>query len=434
MKKELVIDSFKAGKYPQGEFSTAMLNEIANGYDPAKYEAPIMIGHVSDYKGRTMIPAYGWIGKAKVVGENLKLVASEFSQELKDLIKGGYYKKVSAAFFQPNDPNNPNPGKWSLHHLAFLGAIPPAVKGLEGVAFAEVALAEFGESVTFGDLPTALEEVESLASQDTYENIQECFAICLSKIQEAISADTDEETKKTRINLALTDCYSETRKEVDGHFSFVDKVEKMEEKGEQEYSSVKTRLIELAQKIMHRKSRKEQKEMDAKLEQEYKDKITALETQLSEFAEAKRIADEAKAKADAEFAEAEAVKADNALRAEINQFCEENKLNTKKMEDLKIQDLMFNMAKANTSIEFNEGENKVTKTNLEIFKEIAKGFVTAPAGESKEFTEQPKENLSVIEFAEKHYNDNKNKFEGLNKKQAISKILIDITTGKLKKS
>jgi phosphoglycolate phosphatase-like HAD superfamily hydrolase len=55
-------------------------------------------------------------------------------------VEAGRYRYVSASFYPPSDPNNPKPGNWYLRHIGFLGAQPPAVKGL-APAFAEAAAA-----------------------------------------------------------------------------------------------------------------------------------------------------------------------------------------------------------------------------------------------------------------------------------------------------
>ena len=56
---------------------------------------------------------------------------------MEDYVKNGLYKKVSASFYSPESKINPEPGKWSLRHVAMLGAQPPAVKGLKGFAYSE---------------------------------------------------------------------------------------------------------------------------------------------------------------------------------------------------------------------------------------------------------------------------------------------------------
>lgn len=390
---EVEIDAFKAGKYPQGEFTAKELAEIAESYNPEIYEAPITIGHVSDYKGQTKIPAFGWIGGVKVIGDHLKLVASQFSEQLKGWYKEGLYKKVSAAFYKPDDPSNPTPGKWHLHHLAFLGAQPPQVKGLKGIAFSEfstaVAFAEEAAQVSASDL----DPVESAGTEDTYANIQESFAMCLAKIEAALKSDAEYSVKQTRMSHALSDCYNEIWEEIGEHFAFIKKIEDMEEKSEAEYSEHKSRLVQLAEKIFNRNKRKEQQIMDAQKEKEYTDKIAAQDAELKEFREAKVRSDAEKAEAEKAAKEAKAKAADERLKGEINEFCERNKLNTKKAEDLKVKDTLYQAAKV--SPEFYEQ----TKTTL---LEFAKATVTP--GISTEFNAEAETDVRPerIKAAEKY--------------------------------
>jgi hypothetical protein len=135
MIKEVHI--FKAGKQTsaQGitrEFTVKDLNEIANSYEPEIHEAPIRIGHEDSDK----VPAWGWVKGVKVKGSEL-FAEIDFSPMAEEYIKNGLYKKVSASFYSPDSKINPEPGKWSLRHVALLGAQPPAVKGLKGFAYEE---------------------------------------------------------------------------------------------------------------------------------------------------------------------------------------------------------------------------------------------------------------------------------------------------------
>ena len=206
----IVIDAFKEGDYPQGIFKAKELSEIAGTYNPTNYEAPVLIGHLSDpiYKGKTTIPAFGWIGKVVQVGDHLKFITSQFSEQLKQFIKEGLYKKVSAAFFDPSDPSNPTPGKWHLHHLAFLGAVPPQVKGLEGIAFS----IQGSQGIEFAEVPAVVSEngsvidtVEKIGTEDTIKDLTESCATFISKITDALSNDIDEDTQKVRCFLSLSD-------------------------------------------------------------------------------------------------------------------------------------------------------------------------------------------------------------------------------------
>jgi len=135
MIKEVHI--FKAGKQTsaQGitrEFTVSDLKEIANSYQPDVHEAPIRIGHEDNDK----VPAWGWVKGVKVKGNEL-FAEIDFSPLAEEYVKNGLYRKVSASFYSPDSKINPEPGKWSLRHVALLGAQPPAVKGLKGFAYEE---------------------------------------------------------------------------------------------------------------------------------------------------------------------------------------------------------------------------------------------------------------------------------------------------------
>ena len=114
------------------EFTKKDLKEIANGYNPSIHEAPIRVGHEDSDK----VPSWGWVKDVKMKGDNL-YAEVEFSPLMEDYVKNGLYKKVSASFYSPESKINPDEGRWSLRHVAMLGAQPPAVKGLKGFAYSE---------------------------------------------------------------------------------------------------------------------------------------------------------------------------------------------------------------------------------------------------------------------------------------------------------
>lgn len=116
---------------------------IASHYSPDKHEAPIVVGHPS-----TNAPAYGWVGSLKAENGTLFADFAQVDDDFAELVKKGRYKKVSASFYPPNHPSNPQPENWYLRHVGFLGAHPPAVKGLAAINFAddEDGIVSFGES------------------------------------------------------------------------------------------------------------------------------------------------------------------------------------------------------------------------------------------------------------------------------------------------
>ena len=114
------------------EFTKEDLKQVADSYEPDVHEAPIRIGHEDNDK----VPSWGWVKGVKMKGQDL-VAEVEFSPLMEDYVKNGLYKKVSASFYSPESKINPEPGKWSLRHVAMLGAQPPAVKGLKGFAYSE---------------------------------------------------------------------------------------------------------------------------------------------------------------------------------------------------------------------------------------------------------------------------------------------------------
>jgi len=113
------------------EFSDADLAASAAAYDPALHEAPLVIGHPA-----TDAPAHGWVSKLVADGADLNAVPQQVNPAFAESVQRGEYKKISASFYLPGSPANPVPGVYYLRHVGFLGAQPPAVKGLRQASFA----------------------------------------------------------------------------------------------------------------------------------------------------------------------------------------------------------------------------------------------------------------------------------------------------------
>ena len=56
--------------------------------------------------------------------------AKDVEPQFAEMVNTRRFPKRSTAFYTPDHPQNPKPGVWYLRHVAFLGAQPPAVKGL----------------------------------------------------------------------------------------------------------------------------------------------------------------------------------------------------------------------------------------------------------------------------------------------------------------
>lgn len=112
-------------------FSAEDLAATAARYDPAKHEAPLVVGHPE-----LNAPAYGWVKTLTVTDAGLFAEPDQVHPDFADWVREGRYKKISAAFFLPSAPNNPAPGAYYLRHVGFLGAAAPALKGLAPPTFA----------------------------------------------------------------------------------------------------------------------------------------------------------------------------------------------------------------------------------------------------------------------------------------------------------
>ncbi|UOO82776.1 2-oxoacid:acceptor oxidoreductase [Uruburuella testudinis] len=128
---------FKAGtrRDHHGRLVSITADDVAQAaaaYNTASHEAPIVIGHPTDNA-----PAFGWVRSLRADNGVLSADFSQMDDDFVDLVKAGRYKKVSASFYPPDSPSNPKPGSWYLRHVGFLGAQPPAVKGLSAINFAE---------------------------------------------------------------------------------------------------------------------------------------------------------------------------------------------------------------------------------------------------------------------------------------------------------
>lgn len=116
----------------------ALVAQAVETWDPTFHEPPAVVGHPGDDA-----PAYGWVSAVKAgEADGKKVLLAKFRDvepQFADLVAQGRYPKRSASFYPDG----------RLRHVGFLGAAPPAVKGLKNIQFTagEDAIAfEFEES------------------------------------------------------------------------------------------------------------------------------------------------------------------------------------------------------------------------------------------------------------------------------------------------
>lgn len=142
------VEIFRAGEQTDSSGNTKTwtgkdLEKIVNQYNDKKHEAPVVIGHPKENA-----PAFGWVEELKTDGKVLFARFKQLVPEFIEAVKQGLYKKRSISLYPD----------LTLRHIGFLGAIPPAVKGLADIAFNEA------ETITM--------EFNSMTEKDKIKELQ----------------------------------------------------------------------------------------------------------------------------------------------------------------------------------------------------------------------------------------------------------------------
>lgn len=130
---------FRPGKHRAAcgtvvEFTEDDLKRAVAAYSPATYAAPLVIGHP-----KTEDRAYGWAESLTYEDGHVVAHPDKVEPQFAELVEQGAYRNRSASWYMPDHPSNPSPGNLYPKHIGFLGAVPPSLKGLGDVKFAEGA-------------------------------------------------------------------------------------------------------------------------------------------------------------------------------------------------------------------------------------------------------------------------------------------------------
>ena len=139
-----------SGKEHDGD---VLIDKALANFNASRHEPPIVIGHPEHDA-----PAWGWVEGLKKQGNTLYAKFKQVQPEFAQMVGKGLFKKRSAAFYPDG----------TLRHVGFLGAMPPAVKGLPDVAFAEgdAASFEFNEDLRAAGIPTAEETLTTTSDKE----------------------------------------------------------------------------------------------------------------------------------------------------------------------------------------------------------------------------------------------------------------------------
>jgi len=122
------IEIFRGGKQTDSRGKEhngdELIQKAVETFDPGTHEPPLVLGHPKDDA-----PAYGWVeGLKTIVRDGVTVLLARFKDvvpEFEEAVKQGLWKKRSIRL----GPDG------VLRHVGFLGAVPPAVKGLADLKF-----------------------------------------------------------------------------------------------------------------------------------------------------------------------------------------------------------------------------------------------------------------------------------------------------------
>ncbi|CAM5528729.1 hypothetical protein [Rhodanobacter lindaniclasticus] len=112
-------------------FTGSDLAQMATSYDVTKRRAPLVLGHPENDA-----PQYGGV-RALIAHDDALFAVAEVSDSLLRLVRDGRYRYVSSSIMKPGHADNPVNSGYYLKHIGFLGAVAPAVTGMQPLAFAE---------------------------------------------------------------------------------------------------------------------------------------------------------------------------------------------------------------------------------------------------------------------------------------------------------
>jgi hypothetical protein len=198
---------FTAGEKPDYTYSNAEVKQIAENYTETQYSAPWVLGH-SPKPGS---PAAGWIRGLEYeedAGVGHLYAVSDFNALGENCISSKEYENKSVSLYVPDSPFNPNPGEWSLRHIAMLGAEPPVLKNL-----GPIAVIEYSEEETETDYvlyACACEAKTNLNKEYMEPTLEELKAeiaelkaeIAAAKVEEVIEDAVEETAPKEDKEMA----------------------------------------------------------------------------------------------------------------------------------------------------------------------------------------------------------------------------------------
>lgn len=160
----MILEMAKIGTYGEVALTEADLEQMEKSFEG---KIPITVGH--EIAGD--MPAAGWV-KNIWAEKGILMGEAELGEWLKEAYDKGEYRNWSIG--AKRDAS----GQLYLHHLAFLGALPPKIKGLEVVEMGDCD----GVMTFSGKIPPYFSELETLRKEKRDQRLSELKVACEGKI------------------------------------------------------------------------------------------------------------------------------------------------------------------------------------------------------------------------------------------------------------
>lgn len=188
------FEVFRAGEYPQGDVAESDLDDIVRNYNPAVYEAPLVIGHPE-----MDAPAYGWVAALKRAGSKLLVQLKNVPDTVQKLVNERRYSRVSIKIRRTGTG-------FTLRHVGLLGAAAPAVEGLEPIRFNATADDKEYVMATDDEIREQLrKEFDEKLEAERSQHRQEMAALQRKERQREIALFVEEQVKAGRLTPAQRD-------------------------------------------------------------------------------------------------------------------------------------------------------------------------------------------------------------------------------------
>lgn len=237
MTKELAfggqwIEVFAAGTHTdntgrQHELPVDFIEQVVRNFEPQVHEPPAVVGHP-----REDAPAYGWVSEVRRNGDVLEARFADVDKEFERMTSEGKFKKRSASFYL--DASAVRGGRVPcLRHVGFLGAQPPAVKGLRPIHFSDDGATTF--EISFGENAMDEKQVKELServSKGAWDSFVEKLSSVFGGEKEKPAASFSEADVQRIVKDALAA----------GTASFTEEVKQLKEANERLQSAVESQV------------------------------------------------------------------------------------------------------------------------------------------------------------------------------------------------